>query len=108
MRILEIQKEYERILGIFKDIDENQLALLDGAIWECARLRIELNNLHKLMGETGAVSYNPSNPKMQKELPISKVIVKTRANYLNYIAKLSNILGKNIEEDEDNDLLEFE
>ena len=95
---MEIQKEYERILGIFKDIDENQLA------W----LRIELNNLHKLMGETGAVSYNPSNPKMQKELPISKVIVKTRANYLNYIAKLSNILGKNIEEDEDNDLLEFE
>ena len=77
MRILEIQKEYERILGIFKDIDENQLALLDGAIWECARLRIELNNLHKLMGETGAVSYNPSNPKMQKELPISKVIVKS-------------------------------
>lgn len=56
---MEIQKEYERILGIFKDIDENQLALLDGAIWECARLRIELNNLHKLMGETGAVSYNP-------------------------------------------------
>lgn len=106
--MLEIQKEYERILSIFKDIDENQLALLDGAIWECARLRIELNNMHKLMEETGAVSYNPNNPKMQKELPISKVIVKTRANYLNYIAKLSNILGKNIEEDEDNDLLEFE
>lgn len=105
---MEIQKEYERILEIFNDIDEKQLALLDGAFWECARLRIELNDLHKLIKETGVISYNPNNPKMQKELPISKIIVKTRANYLNYIAKLSNILGKNVLDEEDEDLLEFE
>ena len=38
---------------------------------------------------------------MQKELPVSRLIVKARANYLNYIAKLSNVLGRNIEDDED-------
>ena len=44
---------------------------------------------------------------MQKELPVSKLVVKVRANYLNYIAKLSNVLGKNIEDEED-DLGDYE
>ena len=40
-------------------------------------------------------------------LPVSKLIVKARANYLNYIAKLSNILGK-VVEDDDGELNEYE
>lgn len=107
MKILEIEKEYERIKELFSGIDENQLKLIDGAIWECARLKKELDYLHKIIKETGLVKVNPNNPSMQKELPISKIIVKSRANYLNYIAKLSNILGKDIEED-DEELSEYE
>lgn len=107
MRDLEVRKEYERIRELFKDCDENQLQLLDGAIWETARLRVELNDLNKIVVQTGLIKVNPNNLSMQKELPVSKLIVKTRANYLNYIAKLSNILGKNIDEEED-DLDEFE
>lgn len=107
MRDLEVRKEYERIRELFKDCDENQLQLLDGAIWETARLRVELNDLNKIVVQTGLVKVNPKNLSMQKELPVSKLIVKTRANYLNYIAKLSNILGKNIDAEED-DLDEFE
>lgn len=107
---MEIQKEYERILALFKDvIDEKQLALLDGSIWECARLKVELDSLHKMVNETGLVKTNPKNPTMQKELPVSKVIIKVKANYLNYITKLSSILGKAlIEDDFENDLEEFE
>lgn len=107
MKILEIEKEYERIKELFSGIDENQLKLIDGAIWECARLKKELDDLHKIIKETGLVKINPNNPSMQKELPVSKLIVKVRANYLNYIAKLSNILGRNIEED-DEELSEYE
>lgn len=108
---MEIQKEYERILVLFKDvINEKQLALLDGSIWECARLKVELDNLHNMVNKTGLVKMNPKNPSMQKELPVSKVIIKVRANYLNYIAKLSSILGKALLEEDifDNDLEEFE
>ena len=36
-----IEEEYERIKGLFDGVDENQLALLDGAIVEAARLRTE-------------------------------------------------------------------
>jgi hypothetical protein len=105
--ILDIKQEYERIKVLFVSCDDNQLALLDGSFWECARLRVELDNLHKIVLQTGLVRVNPDNPNQQRELPVSKMIVKTRANYLNYIAKLSNILGKAISE-EDDDLAEYE
>lgn len=101
MKLLDIKQEYERIKELFSGVDEKQLELADGAIWECARLRIELNDLHEIIEESGLIKVHPKNPTMQKELPVSKLVVKARANYLNYIAKLSNILGKEIEEDDD-------
>lgn len=107
MIFLDVQKEYERIKSLFNGCDENQLQLLEGTIWESARLRVELDDLHNLVNQTGLIKVHPTNPSIQKELPVSKLIVKARANYLNYIAKLSNILGRNIE-DEDDDLDEFE
>ena len=107
MRLLDIEKEYQRIKTLFSDCDEKQLSLLDGSFWECARLRCELNQLHEIVEESGLVKVHPNNKAMQKELPVSKIIVKVRANYLNYVAKLSNILGKNVEDVED-DMEEFE
>lgn len=107
MKFLDIEKEYQRIKELFSGIDEKQLNLIDGAIWECARLKKELDDLHKIIEETGLIKVNPNNSSMQKELPVSKLIVKVRANYLNYIAKLSNILGRDIE-DEDDELSEYE
>ena len=104
---MEISQEYERIKALFSGIDENQMQLIDGAIWECARLRVELNKLNAIINETGLIKVHPTNPTMQKELPVSKMVVKVRANYLNYLAKLSNLLGKNIVDDE-SDLDEFE
>ncbi|WP_338630420.1 zinc-binding protein [Clostridium baratii] len=107
MKDEKILKEYNRIKELFSGVDEKQLSLVDGAIVECARLKVELDDLHEIVKETGLIKYNPNNMSMQKELPISKMIVKVRANYLNYISKLSNLLGKNIEDEED-ELSEYE
>lgn len=104
---MEVKKEYERIKALFNGCDELQLQLLDGAFWECARLRVELDDLHDLISKTGLLKIHPQNPTMQKELPVSKLIVKARANYLNYISKLSNALGKTVDEEED-DLNDYE
>lgn len=98
---MEVKQEYERIKALFNGVDEKQLELIDGAIWEAARLRVELDDLHQIVKESGLVKVNPNNPLQQKELPVAKMIVRTRANYLNYIAKLSNILGRNVEDDDD-------
>lgn len=107
MIALEIKEEYERLRALFGETDEKQLQLLEGTFWECARLRIELDELGKIVKKTGLIKVHPTDPSKQKELPVSKMIVKVRANYLNYISKLSNILGTNIDED-DLDLEDYE
>lgn len=106
-KIRDIDQEYSRIKALFSDVDEKQLALIDGAFWECARLRIELDRLNEILKDTGPVICNPKNKGQQKVVPAANMTVKIRANYLNYLAKLSNILGKNVE-DEDDDLEDFE
>lgn len=97
---MEIGQEYERIHSLFAGADEAQVELLDGAMREAARLRIELNNLNRIVQQTGLIRVNPDNPLQQKELPVSKMIVKIRANYLNYMMKLANVLGKRIDEED--------
>lgn len=105
---MEVSKEYERIKKLFEGVDEKQLSLLEGSLWEFSRLRVELDELNKVISTTGHIKIHPKNPLIQKELPASKVVVKVRANYLNYAAKLSSILGKNILEDDENELEDYE
>jgi len=103
---MEIEQEYERIKALFAGVDEKQLQLVEGTIMEAARLRVELNRLHEIVKQTGLVKVHPDNPMRQVELPVSRMIVKVRAGYINYIAKLSGILGRSVD-DEDDDLDEF-
>lgn len=103
-----VNLEYNRIKSIFDGCDEKQLELIDGAIHEAARLKVELDDLNKIIEKTGLIQYNPKNPIQQKELPVAKEIVKIRASYLNYISKLSNILGKSLSDDEDDELSDYE
>ncbi|EOU2058379.1 zinc-binding protein [Clostridium perfringens] len=105
---MKIQKEYERLKNLFDGIDENNLSLLDGSLMECARLKVELDDLHEIVKETGLIKFNPNNMSQQKELPVSKLITKVRANYLSYVSRLSGILGKNILNDDEDELAGYE
>lgn len=104
---MSVSNEYERIKALFEGADENKLQLVDGAILECARIKVELDDLHEIIKESGLMKVNPSNPSLQKELPVSKMIVKIRANYLSYISKLSQELGATLSDD-DYDLDEYD
>ena len=105
---MKIQKEYEILKNLFDGIDENNLSLLDGSLMECARLKVELDDLHEIVKETGLIKFNPNNMSQQKELPVSKLITKVRANYLSYVSRLSGILGKNILNDDEDELAGYE
>lgn len=105
---MEIQKEYARIRNLFKDCDPDMLDLVDGTIWEAARIRVQLDGINDIAAQTGLVALNPKNPMQQRELPVSKLLTKQRANYLNYISKLSSILGKAVVDDYGDDLSEYE
>ncbi|MBS6504094.1 MAG: zinc-binding protein [Clostridium sp.] len=106
--ISRLEEEYQRIKGLFEDADEKQLKLIDGAIVEAARIKVELDDLHMIVKETGLIKTNPKNKAMQKELPISKMIIKARANYLNYITKLATYLGVKVDDEDDEEMKEYE
>lgn len=93
-------EEYERLRGLFAGVDENQLALVDGAIHEAARLRAELDSLHEIVKITGLVLYDKNNPNRQKELPVSRMLPKVRAGYTNIVFKLSRVLGAVVNEED--------
>ncbi len=105
---MEVKKEYERIKDLFSKADETLLELVDGAIWEAARVRVELNQLHEIIKVSGRIKIHPTNKSLQKELPVSKVIEKTRASYINYMSKLSSILSTNIGDDDGEELSDYE
>lgn len=96
----ELQKEYERIKALFKDVDEKQLQLVEGAIIEAARIRLELDRLHEIAKVSGLIKIDPNNPARQKVLPVSKELPKVRASYTNIIFKLAKILGAGINEED--------
>lgn len=94
------QIEYERIRSLFGAVDENQLELVDGAMREAARLRVELDGLHDVVKVSGLVKYDPANPSRQKELPVSRMLPKVRAGYTNIIFKLARVLGATVDEED--------
>ena len=101
------EAEYNRLRNLFSDCDANMLALLDGMFWEAARLRVELNALHREVKKSGLVKVNPQNPALQKENPVSTVLPKVRTNYANICFKLEKVLGKK-DDDDDSGLDDYE
>ena len=98
--MIDVSAEYERLKALFADVDEKQLSLVDGALWEAARLRSELDRLHEIAEASGLIKCHPDNPTIQKELPVSRMLPKVRANYTNIVFKLSKVLGTNFEDED--------
>ena len=98
-----IQKEYERLKALFAGADDVQMALADGLLQEAAKIKVQMDVLNEVASKTGLVKIDPKNPTRQKELPVSKVLAKQRANYVAYIQRIRSLIDK--EDDDDDDLL---
>ena len=93
-------QEYNRIKALFADVDSNLLQLVDGAIIEAARVRVELDRLNDIVKRSGLIKVDPNNPYRQKVLPVSKELPKVRAAYTNIIFKLAKILGAAVSDED--------
>ena len=102
------RQEYDRIRKIFQESDPALLDVMDGVIWETARCRAELDELHEIVKESGPIRVSPKNPLRQKELPVSRQLVRVRASYLNHMTKLAKVFGRNASEEDDFGLDEYE
>lgn len=103
----EVTQEHDRLLKLFEGADDTQKALADGLIWEAAKMRVQLREMNKVVEKTGFVHIDPKNPLRQKELPISRVMAKVRANYVAYIQRIRSLMDVEVDE-EDDDLAEYE
>ena len=102
------RQEYDRIRELFKEADKGLLNVMDGVIWEAARCRAELDELHEIVEKTGLILVDKKNPLRQKELPVSRQLVRVRASYLNHMAKLAKVFGQNAPEDDELGLDDYE
>lgn len=102
-----IQKEYERLKALFEKADDVQMALADGLLQEAAKIKVQMDMLNEVASKTGLVKIDPKNPTRQKELPVSKVLAKQRANYVAYIQRIRSLIDKE-DDDEDDLLAEYE
>ncbi|BAL83531.1 putative phage protein [Selenomonas ruminantium subsp. lactilytica TAM6421] len=96
-----IQKEYERLKALFEKADDVQMALADGLLQEAATIKVQMDMLNEVASRTGLVKIDAKNPARQKELPVSKVLAKQRANYVAYIQRIRSLLD--VEDNEDDD-----
>lgn len=101
------KKELNKLNEIFSDVDESYYKLAEGLIINAATLYAENYELRKILNKTGTIKIHPDNFQLQKALPIGDSFRKNVESYSNVINRLSNILQKKIDDD-DEDMDEYE
>lgn len=102
-----LQKERDKMLEIFKDVEPTKAQLVQGLIDDAAFLYAENQQLRVLMAKTGMIKIHPKHSELQKPTEAAKQFLKNVNSYSVIIKTLNSVLSKNILEPDDG-LDEFE
>lgn len=89
------QKEYDRLSELYIRIPANKRALVDGLLWQAARLRVSLDDLYedlKKNGNTEMFKQANDGVEFPRERPESKIFATRDKSYLAIIKKLDELL----------------
>lgn len=89
------QLEYERLSALYQNIPANKRALVDGLLWQAARLRVSLDDLYadiKEHGNTEMFKQANDGVEFPRERPESKIFAIRDKSYLSIIKKLDELL----------------
>ena len=89
------QAEYDRLSKLYEKIPENKRALVDGLLWQAARLRVSLDDLYedlKVNGNTEMFKQANDGVEFPRERPESKIFGARDKSYLSIIKKLDELL----------------
>lgn len=100
--------ELTRLREIFQRIDPEKADLVDGLIHDAAFLKSENYQLREALTVTGMVKIHPKNPELQKPVEAAKQYLKNVNSYAVIIKTLNGVLNKNMLDDDDDDLADFE
>lgn len=89
------QVEYERLSVLYQRIPENKRSLVEGLLWQAARLRVSLDDLWediKKNGNTEMFKQANDGVEFPRERPESKIFATRDKSYLAIIKKLDELL----------------
>lgn len=93
---------------IFENVEEDKKTLVEGLMQEDAFLYVENRKLRELMNEHGMLKVNPNNAAQQKQTEAAKQYLKNINSYSVVVKTLNSILDKNMKDEDDEDMTEFE
>lgn len=89
------QIEYDRLSQLYQKIPENKRSLVEGLLWQAARLRVSLDDLWediKKNGNTELFKQANDGVEFPRERPESKIFATRDKSYLAIIKKLDELL----------------
>jgi len=90
-----IDKEIKRLKEIYKEVDQRKTKTLEGLIQECGFMRITLEELRKIINETGVVDEMPQGDyTILRESPYVKTYHTMIQRYTTANEKLLGLLPK--------------
>nr|DAD95071.1 MAG TPA: hypothetical protein [Siphoviridae sp. ctVqj4] len=96
-----IEKEYTKLLEIFKNMEPNSLELVKGLLKETAYIKVELANMREILNKTGMMKVHPLDNTKQKSLPIANEYRRTVNIYSLNIKVLNSILNHTQTDEDD-------
>lgn len=91
--------EYNRLLQLFKDVDENKTKLIEELLMKAAFLKVQLDELEVSLKKHGAIQF--SNKGNARETVNYKTYLKTLTVYQGIIKTLSIVMGRNTIDNDD-------
>ena len=89
------QAEYDRLSLLYQNIPQNKRSLVDGLLWQAARLRVSLDDLYediRVNGNTEMFKQANDGVEFPRERPESKIFATRDKSYLAIIKKLDELL----------------
>ena len=105
-----ISKEIARIRGIFKGIESERLKVCSGLIQCAGFMKITLEDYEidlDTNGYTEIFRQSENLPEYSKERPVAKLYNVMNKNYQSIIKQLTDLLPKDAEKEEPDELVEF-
>lgn len=92
-----IFKEEKRLKRIYKNIDKDNMAIIDGLIQRAAYMRVTLEDWEKDIMENGYIEMFTQSEKTEpyeRERPVARLYNTMNKNYQSIIKQLSDLVPK--------------
>jgi hypothetical protein len=105
-----INAEEKRLRTIYKNIDKDNKAIIDGLIQRAAYMRVTLEDYEKDLDEKGYVELFTQSEKTEpyeRERPVARLYNTMNKNYQSIIKQLGDLVPKEVKVVEDDGFTDF-